>query len=183
MKKTLLITLVLMLSASMAFAQGGSIGIFSDVAGSSCNLTDAAPGLLSLYVVHVLTPGATASQFAAPAPACMLGATYLSDSSPFSVVIGSSQTGVAIGYGACIAAPIHVLTIQFFASGLSTPCCYYPVVPDPNVPSGSIEVVDCTETLLTATGGLGIINPDGTCQCDVPVQDTTWGKVKSIFAE
>lgn len=183
MKKTLLLTLVLMLAASMAFAQGGSIGVFADAGGSSCNLTDAAPGLLSLYVVHVLTPGATASQFAAPMPACMLGATYLSDSSPFSVVIGSSQTGVAIGYGACLAAPIHCLTIQYFASGLSTACCYYSVIPDPNLPSGLIEVVDCAENLISATGGVGIINPDGTCQCDVPTQDTTWGKVKSIFAE
>lgn len=183
MKKALLLTLVLMLAASMAFAQGGSIGVFSDAGGSSCNLTDAAPGLLSFYVVHVLTPGATASQFSAPMPACMLGASYLSDTGIFPVTIGSSQTGVAIGYGACLAAPIHCLTINYFGGGLTTPCCYYGVYPDPNLTSGNIEVVDCTENLITATGGVGIINPDGTCQCDVPTQDTTWGKVKSIFAE
>lgn len=183
MKKALLLTLVLMLAASMAFAQGGSIGVFSDAAGSSCNLTDAAPGLLSFYVVHVLTPGATASQFAAPMPSCMLGATFLSDTAIFPVTIGGSQGGVAIGYGACLAAPIHCLTINFFGGGATLPCCYYSVIADPNVPSGNIEVVDCTETLVYATGGVGIINPNGTCQCDVPAQDTTWGKVKSIFAE
>jgi hypothetical protein len=97
------------------------------------------------------------------------------------VAIGGSQTGIAIAYGACLAAPIHVLTIQYFASGITPPCCYYPVVPDPNLPSGQIEVVDCAETIVFATGGVGIINPDATCDCDVPTQDTTWGKVKSIF--
>ena len=181
MKKTLLFTLVLMLSASMAFAQGGSIGVFSDTGGASCNLTDAAAGLLSFYVVHVLTPGATAAQFMAPMPACMVGASYLSDTGIFPVTIGNSQGGVAIGYGACLAAPIHVLTINYFGGGTTTPCCYYGVFPDPNVASGEIEVVDCAENLLFATGGVGIINPDGTCQCDVPVQDTTWGQIKSMF--
>lgn len=183
MKKALLLTLVLMLGASMAFAQGGSIGVFADPAGSSCNLTDAAPGLLSFYAVHVLTPGATASQFSAPKPACMASATYLSDTGVFPVTIGNSQNGVAIGYGACLAAPIHVLTINFFGSGLTPACCYYGVFADPNLASGQIEVVDCAENLIYATGGVGIVNPNATCQCDVPVQDTTWGKVKSIFAE
>jgi hypothetical protein len=180
MKKALLLTLVLMLSASMAFAQGGSIGIYADPAGASCNISDTVAGLLSFYAVHALTPGATASQFAAPQPACF-PATFLSDSPAFPVAIGGSQTGIAIAYGACLAAPIHVLTIQYFASGITPPCCYYPVVPDPNLPSGQIEVVDCAETIVFATGGVGIINPDATCDCDVPTQDTTWGKVKSIF--
>ena len=183
MKKTLSLTLVLMLSASMAFAQAGSIGIFSDPGGSSCNLLDTAPGLLNLYVVHALTPAATASQWAAPQPACMVGASYLSDTGIFPVTIGNSQTGVAVGYGACLSSPIHCLTINFFGSGLSQACCYYGVVPDPSLPSGDIEVVDCDKNLLVATGGGGILNPDATCQCDVPAQDTTWGKVKSIFAE
>ena len=181
MKKTLLFTLVLMLSASMAFAQGGSIGVFADAGGTSCNLTDAGVGLLSFYVVHTLTPGATAAQFYAPMPACMLGATYLSDGGVFPVTIGDSQNGVAIGYGACMAAPIHILTINIFGAGTTTPCCYYEVKPDPLVASGQIEVVDCAENLLFATGGEGTINPDATCQCDVPVQDTTWGQIKSFY--
>ena len=184
MKKTLLFTLVLMLSASMAFAQGGSIGVFADAAGTSCNLIDGAVGLLSFYVVHTLTPGASASQFYAPMPACMVAATYLSDGSVFAVTIGNSQDGVAIGYGACLVAPIHVLTINFFGGGATTPCCYYGVFPDPLVASGQIEVVDCAENLLFATGGIGIVNGDATCLCNnVPTRDTTWGQVKALFSE
>jgi hypothetical protein len=181
MKKALLLTLVLMVSASMAFAQGGSVGIFADPGGTSCNLADVAAGLASYYAVHVYHAGATASQFAAPQPACMVGVTYLSDTAVFGVTIGSSQTGVAIGYGTCQAAPTHVLTINYFVGGATPPCCYYPVIPDPNVPSGQIEVTDCNFLPLFATGGIGIINPDATCQCDVPTQDSTWGKVKSLY--
>ena len=183
MKKAALLTIAMLCVASLAFAQGGSIGIFGDIGGTDCNVYDLAPGLLSVYVVHVNTAGATASQFAAPTPACMAGATYLSDSSPFAVVIGSSQTGVAIGYGGCFASPIHLLTIQYFGSGLTSPCCYFEVVADPLIASGQIEVVDCAENLIFATGGVGIVNPDGTCLCDVPTQDTTWGKVKTLFSE
>ena len=181
MKKALLLTLVLMVSATKAFAQGGSVGMFADMGGTDCNLTDAAPGLASYFAVHVYHAGATACQFSAPMPACMIGATYLSDTAVFGVTIGNSQTGVAIGYGTCQGAPTHVLTINYFAGGATTACCRYPVLPDPNVVSGLIEVVDCTNALISATGGMGIINPDQTCFCDVPVEDSTWGQVKALY--
>ena len=183
MKKAALLTIAMLCVASLVFAQGGSIGVFGDAGGTDCNIIDAAPGLLSVYVVHVNVPGATASQFYAPTPACMVGATYLSDGAPFAVTIGSSQTGVAIGYGACYTGPIHVLTINYFGGGASMACCYFEFLPDPLVPSGQIEVVDCIEGLLFATGGIGIVNADASCQCNVPTQDTTWGKVKSLFSE
>jgi len=181
MKKALLLTLVLMVSASMAFAQGGSVGIFADAGGTDCNLADVLPGLTPYYVVHVYHAGATASQFSAPIPTCMVAAIWLSDTAVFGVTIGNSQTGVAIGYGTCQVAPTHVLTINYFVQGLTPACCRYPVLPDPNVPSGKIEVTDCGFNPLFATGGMGIINPDGTCNCNVPTEDTTWGKVKSLY--
>ncbi len=183
MKKMALLTIAMLCVASLVFAQGGSIGAFGDMGGTDCYITDAAPGLLSIYIVHVNVPGATACQFAAPTPACMTAATYLSDSSPFAVVIGSSQTGVAIGYGGCFTGPIHVLTIQYFASGMTAPCCYFDVVPDPYLPSGQIEVVDCVENLIYATGQSGLVNADGSCECGVPTQDTTWGQMKALYSE
>lgn len=183
MKKVALLTVAMLCVASFVFAQGGSIGVFGDVGGTNCYINDAGPGLLSLYVVHVNVPGATASQFWAPTPACMAGATYLSDSSPFAVVIGSSQTGVAIGYGGCFLGPIHVLTIQYFGAGTTAPCCYFDVKPDPGAASGQIEVVDCAENLIYATGQSGLVNADGTCECGVPTQDTTWGQMKALYSE
>jgi hypothetical protein len=183
MKRAALLTVAMLCVASLVFAQGGTIGAFSDMGGTDCYITDGVAGLLPIYIVHVNTPGATASQFYAPTPACMVGATFLSDSPSFPVAIGGSQTGIAIAYGACLSAPIHVLTIQYFAAGLTSPCCYFDVLPDPAVPSGQIEVVDCVETIVFATGQSGLINTDGTCECGVPTQDTTWGKMKSLYSE
>jgi hypothetical protein len=182
MKKALLLTLVLMVSASMAFAQGGSVGIFADTGGTNCNLADATAGLCAYYVVHVYHAGAAASQFAAPKPACHMG-TFLSDTAVYPVTIGGSQAGVAIGYGTCQAAPTHVLTMNVFCMGLTGQCCRWPVVADPNVPSGQIEIVLCDNSLVFGTGGEGIVNSNPTCNCDVPVQDSTWGKVKSLYTE
>jgi hypothetical protein len=101
----------------------------------------------------------------------------------YPVTIGNSQSGVAIGYGACVPSPNHILTIQYFGSGLTGPCCLYKVYPDPFIPSAQIEVVDCANNILFATGGAALINPDATCTCYVAAEETTWGKMKAIFAE
>ena len=181
MKKVVFLTVALVFAASMAFAQAGSVGIFGDPAGTDCNLPDAIPGLTPYYVVHV-NAVATASQFSAPAPACLL-ASYLSDTSVFPVTIGSSQTGVAIGYGSCQAGNIHVLTINYFTQGLTAPCCYYEILPDPVIASEKIEVVLCDNSLVYASGGVGIVNSDGSCLCDVATEDSTWGQVKALYSE
>ena len=181
MKKALLLSVAIVCVASMALAQGGGIGIFADPTGADCNLWDVAPGLVTYWAVHVNTPGATACSFSAPQPACGLMA-YLSDTQQFPVTIGNSQDGVAIGYGGCFASPIAVLAINFFAQALTAPCCFYPVLPDPNGVSGQIEVVDCADNLLIATGGAGRINPNSTCMCTVATEETTWGQVKSLYA-
>ncbi|MEJ2720563.1 MAG: hypothetical protein P8181_05410, partial [bacterium] len=70
-------------------------------------------------VVHTATPGAIACQFSAPLPECFVG-SYVSDTSVFPVTIGNSQLFVSIGYCVCLAAPIHVLTINLLVEG-STP--------------------------------------------------------------
>ena len=101
MKRMALISLIIVSVAGLAFAQGGFIGIFGDAAGTDCNLWDKGPGLCLYYVFHMMAPGVTASQWSAPAPSCF-PSIWLSDTAMFPVTIGSSQTGVAIGYGACL---------------------------------------------------------------------------------
>ncbi|MFQ5511348.1 MAG: hypothetical protein ACE5EO_05815 [Candidatus Krumholzibacteriia bacterium] len=168
-------------SPRISFGQAGAIGTYADPGGIECNVTDNVPGLMPVYVVHTIAPGATASQFAAPMPACMLGAVYLSDSQVFPVTIGNSQDGVAIGYGVCLASPIHVLTINYFGNGGTTTCCMYAVVPDPNAPSGRIEVVDCGGPLAFGTGLVHPVNADANCNCQPAVLETTWGRLKSLY--
>ena len=184
MRKTLLLTLALMVCASMAFAQAGSIGIFSDNQGTDCNLWDNTPGLCAYHIVFVYHGGVTGAQFAAPVPTCLL-AMYMSDATVWSVNIGNSQTGISIGTGSCVAAPTHLLSLNFFCQSLTPAgaCCYYPVLPHPAAASGVVEGVDCAFAPTFPTAGVGVVNNDGICLCDVPNQDTTWGQVKSLFAE
>ncbi len=160
---------------------GGDIAPYGDAQGTSSFIYDSAPGLLVIYIVQLAHyEGMTASQFSAPKPACFL-ATYISDTAVFPVTIGNSQTGVAIGYGQCLTGAIHVLTINFFVQGLTDECCFYETQPDPNIPSGEIEAVNCNNEIVFLSGGLGVINPDGRL-CGTPVVPTTWGKIKSTYS-
>ena len=183
MKRALsLAVLAVALAAGVAFAQQGSIGIFADSYGMNCNLPDPGPALTQYYIVHVNTTGSTACQFSAPKPACFT-ATYLSDTNFFAVNIGNSQMGTSVGYGTCRVGSTHVMTINYFTNGQTPPCCYYPVLPDPNSALYAILTVDCSQQLRTATGGKGIIKSGPACHCGTPVEESTWGQVKSLYAE
>ncbi len=191
MRHLLILTFVLMLTASLAFAQAGSIGVFADDTGTSCDVLDAEVDLCKLYVVFVNHGGITGAQFQSPVPDCMT-ADYMSWSSPWSVKIGNpvepdivtGLVGVAIGTGICVAAPTILVTLSFFCQGTTPECCYYPVLPAEGVVSGLIEGVDCSFTATFPTGGEAIVHPvAGVCECNVPSQDTTWGKVKAMFVK
>ena len=182
MTKTLLLTLLLILGATMAHAGAGSIGVFADPAGMSCNLPDPGPQMTSYYVVHVFTTGAAAVQYSAPKPACST-ALWLADENMFPVTIGTSQDGVAVGYGSCQVGTIHVQTINYMTDGLTPDCCDYPLLPWPY--DGMIRATDCNHEywIPDPTGGRGIIKAGPACNCDVPVEQTTWGNVKALYAE
>jgi hypothetical protein len=164
-------------------AAGGSIGVYAEPIGTDCNIPDVPSGAFTVYIVHTGTPTAAASEFSAPKPACMTRTTWLSDTFVYPVSLGNTQTGVSVGYGACRAAPIHVLTIIYYATGSSEVCCLYPVLPHPLSASGKIEVVDCAENLVFATGTISTVNANPGCACgSVRVEHTTWGRVKALYA-
>lgn len=191
MRRLLLTTFVLMLGASLALAAdlpGGRVGIFSDQAGTNCAVTDAAPGLLPVYVVQTGTTGATACQYKAVKPVCFTG-SFLSDTNPFPVTIGSSQTGVSIGYGSCRIGTVHVQTINFFASGTTPACCLYKVECDPlgvdQCASGLIDIVNCDQVSALANPQIGVFNPSSACLCAdiIPAQESSWGQIKALYNE
>jgi hypothetical protein len=192
MRRLMLMVFVLVLGASVALAEdfpGGRIGIFGENTGTNCAVTDAAPGLLNVYIVQVGTEGSAACQYKATQPACF-PATYLSDSSPFAVVIGNSQTGVSIGYGSCRVGAVHVQTMAFFATGTTAPCCLYTLGCDPLSETqacalGYIDIVDCTQTYAFAKPQVGVINPNASCACvDIVAQEeSSWGQIKALYQE
>jgi len=165
-------------------AQGDTIGLYADQSGTNCNIT-ATSSLAYVYVVHVTT-GATASEFSAPKPVCWTGATWVGDQCPFVPCFdGPSQTGMMIGYGSCKAGAIHILTIVYSVQGPSPSCCSYPLLRDPRYAWKTPVVIDCNENLVSAVGLVATINGNATCPCGypVPVEETTWGSVKALYAE
>jgi hypothetical protein len=180
-------TFVLMLGASLALAQETRIGIFKDNAGTICAVVDSAAGLLPVYVVQIGATGATGAQYKATKPACMT-ATYLSDTNPFGVVIGNSQTGTAVAYGSCLAGDIHVQTINFFASGTTPVCCIYPLSCDPAAGNPDCTLgtmTDCNFVKSTIVLQSGVVNSTAACTCAmiVPAQESSWGQIKALYGE
>lgn len=175
----------------------GRVGIYADTSGYGCNIVDSTPGLLLLHVVHVEHGGATAIQFSAPLPACMLGSTYLSDSQVFGVTLGNSQTGMASAYGACRTTPVHVVTINVLAGGQSISCCCLWVYPSPGVPQQRILATDCDQKLLYVETVETVVNGNASCpKClagpslfgwgclNEPsgTKQSTWGQVKALYS-
>ena len=179
MNKVLLLTFALMVSATMAFAQNGSIGIFADNAGTSYNLPGA-PGLAYYYFVHCYALGATRSQWAAPAPTCMT-AVRIADMPVFAVNLGNTAAGITIGYGTCKTGTFHIMTTLYNVVSAET-CCRWDVVADPSLASGKIEIQDCEFDLTYGNGGHGWVNWTPACH-EVPTEDTTWGQVKALYTE
>ena len=181
MKKALLLVLALgmVMTASLAFAQGGAIMMYADPGYTSCNAVNAA-GVYTVYIRHELSPGTTASQFAITANPGMI---YLADQIQGGFLsLGNSQSGIALTYGSCLAGAINILNILYSVAG-PVACSTLEVIPDPNALTGQIEGVDCNVTKTFPNGSILTFNGDSSCPCGiiVPVEETNWGRVKSLY--
>jgi DNA-binding beta-propeller fold protein YncE len=160
----------------------GAITLFADRAGTRCNiLDDGSSEVVSVYVIHTGTGCKTGSAFAAPIPACVDDAVFVTDVCPLGLCLGSSQTGVSIGYGDTYSGPIHVLTIQFIGSGRTPQCCHWPVVPEPYF--GGLLYTGCdgefSESTLPGVGAM--VNPTAACECQVPSPPSQWTQIKAVL--
>jgi hypothetical protein len=164
----------------------GGFAPHADPNGIECRIYDTTPGVLTIYIVdpgYEMPNGATAWQFKATVPACMIGATYLADGQVLPITIGNSQTGVVTSYGGqCVLGPTHLLTILVYGAGQSQECCFWMLQAHPDAPSGRIESVDCANQIVLRTSGVGLVNPDAH-YCVNPTEPTTWGKVKAVYAD
>ena len=187
-RRRVLAAFLIALLVGAAHGQENAIGLFSDIRGCPCESRDEAPGLITVTVLHVGSPGSKASRFSAPLPSCFQ-VTWITDQPAFPVVIGNSQTGVTIGYDHCRTGTFQILTILYFGNGMTGECCYYPVLPDPASPTGRIEVADCNDQLIFGQGWAEYVNYTSNCVCiagieycfPVAVETATWGKIKSLY--
>jgi len=173
MKRSVLIVLALMLFASMAFAQNGSIMVFSDLGASDCNFTVGPSGFAPLYIFHMYTAGATASEWKLNLPADW---SHLGDIGDFFLTLGLSVAGTSISYETCLSGNFKLMTVNALGAPApdGTPACTLITISE-------IQVIDCDDGRVFPTGGSGIVNSDGTCDCNVPVQETTWGGIKALY--
>lgn len=173
----------------MAFAQGGTIGLFADPSGADCNLIDAAPGLCNVFIVHVWAPAVLGSEFGVSEPACLLAA-FLSYSPIWAVDIAANLAaplqGRSVGYGGCRSSPIHVATLAYFCQALTGPCCIQGVIA--HSITGVVSTVDCDSNPLSVACGAVYWNANTGCDCGidsggctVAVHTTTWGQIKSMY--
>ena len=180
MIKLLTIVVILFLVAGFAHAQApGFLVVSGNEYGTDCNLYDYAPTVMYVYVVHANSTGAQAAQFKAPVPLCMNGAVILNESTMWPIKIGLVPDGTLIGYNACTYGTFLILTTAIFGQGLSSDCCEYPILAAPGANTGFVEIQDCGSVWHEATTISGWVNPTPECYCDVPVHETTWGKVKA----
>ena len=163
-------------------AETEKIGLYSDAGYANCMLADDAPGQASVYVVHHISSGSTASQFMIRESSGAI-LTYLGYTSQFGLVLGDPTSGIAISYEACMSSDILVMVLNYFKSGSSAACSSIQVVADPSALTGSIQSVDCFQNELEISGSRLVVNPDGSCACGPTTEMTNWGRIKDRFRD
>lgn len=168
--------------AASAAAQTDEIALYSDRGYTDCELVDQGAGQTYVYVVHHITGGAIASQFMVRESA---GATltYLGHKSDHELIIGDPPSGMAVAYRDCLYSDVLVTTLTYFRSGSSDACASLQVVADPSSTTQTIEVQDCFQYKLQASGSRLVINPDGSCACGPTTEDSNWGRIKDRFRD
>ncbi len=184
MKKFVLTVLALVAIAVPAAAQIGDVSAYMDQAGTSCNLSDAGIGQFNVFIVHKHAgSGASASQWGIELTG---GATVFPTgftAAPGMLSLGTFPSDVSVAYGApCVLGDFWIGTAGYFGQGTSPACSGVRFVPatTSQLP-GQIVAIDCANVAVVLPTGQGIINPNGTCQCDVPVTETTWGSIKALY--
>jgi hypothetical protein len=180
MKRVVLIVVALVLAGTAAsYAQQGSIMVFTGTTPNSCNFLDPGGGsVIRVYIFHMYTTGSTASQWKLNVPSDW---EFIGDTK-YTFVIGRSVDGIAISYGGCTSGNLLLTRASFFGSpeiNGTPPCTRIWIGAAPDQPG--VRSVDCADNSYVIPGGAGIVNSDGTCDCDVPVTDSTWGAIKAQY--
>jgi hypothetical protein len=132
-------------------------------------------------LIHKHTGGATASQFAVTSSGGMTMTSFGFTEQPEVLKIGT-VADLSLAYTGCRVGDFYLGSILYFGAGTSTPCARMTLSPAPTSPiPGEVAMVDCVNAFLVPATGQAIVNPNGTCQCDVGVNETTWGSIKALY--
>lgn len=168
---------VMLLGASVASAQQPIVGIYFNEGGSIEQQNCPGPFVLdSLYVVASnFNVFITGIEFMVSYPPSM---AWVSDFDTQPVTIGTTPTGLSMGWAIPQNGffPLNVLSvlIQWNCTGCTTPNEPVSVVPHPV--SGKVRVTRWPDFQFVDGIGLTAL----VC-ATVPVEETTWGNIKSLY--
>jgi len=180
MNRCLLLSILLLASATLASAEHGAICLYSDAAGNACDIVDNG-GVVQVYIVHSHADGASASRFRLDVSGT--GWSHLGDVWNYSTFIGSSISGVSIAYGTCKSSPIMVGTVTFMGAS-ALPGSPIRIVPDDQ--TEYVQIVDCDGRTRYGAGGTAYINSATPCLCEtnqIPTLEVAPGGLDFGYAD
>jgi len=188
-----IVVLVLVPTGVYAEHTVGLVGLYADAAGTDCRLEDRAVGLVEVHIIAHAVPGLNAIQFAAPIPECWTGASWVADESPWELVLGNTQDpvgGIAMTFRGlyCDQSTFYLGKIVVSGQGTGQTCCVYPIL---KATGDTFPEISTPITVLcgddTHAHGItpmsGTVNRDSSCACMItlPVEETSWGRLKSLY--
>jgi hypothetical protein len=162
-----------------------------------CSIVDSSPRMHTIFVSHAFNAGSTASRFrVVNGPGSTL--SYISESTPYFSAIGNTQAGISFCYENCLAGTFILATIQYMGYGTSSPCGQQQIIAHPS--AETVEIMNCASAVERAyVHDLRVEGPGGICGCldphfitgtaqafdctPLPVSATTWGAIKSLYAD
>ncbi len=145
-----------------------------------CNLELVNDISWALNIVHQSQSGATGSEFRLEFNWGTGSGTILTGSSPYASPPFSWFSGQAFDYGSCLTGDFFVAQI-IIVGATNVPCEAFLHVREAGGNS-TVITTDCNGTQTTAIGGTLTIDGDASCPCGtVPVEQSTWGRIKSLF--
>lgn len=184
MKYLLLALCIPAVAVPAAAQQGGLIAPYSDPLGECCIMYETVGTINDVYIVHTGIPEAAAVAFRVQSN--WANAVFI-EALIDEIFLGDIFTGITVSYDGCAALPRLVATLRYLVLS-PTPSNENLMSVEPSllVASGEIEVTDCNDDVVVAVPGRLYINidyiPMGCLGClTVPTDETTWGKVKSLY--
>jgi hypothetical protein len=184
MKRFALLMISLLALAAPAFAQinplVGDLSVYADDQGSVCNINANGGGaFMQLPVIQKFSGGAGSGNVAIRFKITVPTGMSIIGFNTIYVPVGSVVNDLSVAFGVCISTTTVVGQLQVLSNTASPTCSYISVVAADNF--ATPIAADCSFGEYPMKTGQAIVNPDGTCQCSVATQPTSWGKVKALY--
>jgi hypothetical protein len=191
MKRLIVAGFLLLTLSTAAIAHEGSIGMYTDLTGTDCDMTFTPYLSFEVSILYYRSDGGpngiTAAQFRVQLPPSGLTIQTFTQSPEVSISLGNITTGITLAFTNCSGAGQDYLllgTIEVVAF-VDQPYDMWIALDegiDPRNPPVSVRVTMC-DSGRTKHGVLGgwFKSPNGTCS--VGIEETTWGAIKGMYTD